>query len=365
MGKKKFHCIFPIGQNVHLIKDVGMIPYMLQKDGFYDSYISFYEASENLPYLNNEVKGLNYKPIKKVFQNEDLNIFLFLLCNFWNMNYIMMFHPSFRKILIGFLFKVLSFNRLKFYFKMDANDTLLKEKFYPESINYKLRNFFYNKTGKFTVETRKVADFMNEFSYINVSFLPNGFIKSPKNTTQKEDRFLWVGRVGAEEKGINYLLSALLNIDLKNWKVDIVGPYDNHFSDTIDTFFLNAPNLKGKVAFTGNISNRELLDKYYAKSKIFVLTSKYESFGLVLVEALAHGNFLVSSDLLPAQEISGFGEFGELFPVGDSQKLASILQSIIDGKMRLPSTESIVAYADENYDWSVLVRKLYELLESK
>ncbi|AZB10282.1 glycosyltransferase family 1 protein [Chryseobacterium sp. G0162] len=365
MGKKKFHCIFPIGQNVHLVKDVGMIPYMLQKEGYYESYISFYEKPENLPYLKNEVKGLHYKPIKKVFKNEDLNIFLFLLCHFWSMNYIMMFHPSFKKILISFLFKILSFNRLKFYFKMDANDAFLNEKFYPKSINYKIRNFLYNKTGKFTVETNKVANFINEFSYINVSFLPNGFIKSSKNNTPKENRLLWVGRVSGEEKGIKYFLSALSNIDLKNWKVDIVGPYDSSFSETIDNFFLNAPGLKGKIEFTGNISSRELLDEYYAKSKIFVLTSKYESFGLVLVEALAHGNFLVSSDLLPAQEISSFGKFGELFPIGDSQKLSSILQDIIDEKMHLPSAESIMEYAEQNYDWRVLVKRLYELLESK
>ncbi|RXM50112.1 MULTISPECIES: hypothetical protein [unclassified Chryseobacterium] len=126
MGKKKFHCIFPIGQNVHLIKDVGMIPYMLQKEGYYESYISFYEKAENLPYLKNEVKGLNYKSIKKIFKREDLNIFCYLFSNFRSMDYVMMFHPSFMKIFISFLFKILSFNRLKFYFKMDLDDSIFE-----------------------------------------------------------------------------------------------------------------------------------------------------------------------------------------------------------------------------------------------
>lgn len=365
MRKKKFHCIFPIGQNVHLIKDVGMIPYMLQKEGYYESYISFYEKAENLPYLKNEVEGLHYKQIKKIFKNENLDIFLFLLCNFWSMDYVMMLHPSLKKILIGFLFKILSFNRLKFYFKMDANDAYLKEKFYPNSINYKIRKYLYNKTGKFTVETNKVANFVNEFSYVNVSLLPNGYVKSSKNNIEKENRFLWVGRVSGEEKGIRYLLSALSNMDLKNWKVDIVGPYDSSFSKTIDTFFLNAEHLKKKVEFTGNISNRELLDEYYAKSKVFVLTSRYEGFPLVFAEAVKNGCFIVSSDLVCAIDITNKEEFGRLFPIGDSQELSLILQDIIDGNTSLPPKENIMKYAEENYDWSVLVRRLYELLESK
>ena len=106
MRKKKFHCLFPVGQNVHLIKDVGMIPYMLYKEGFYEATISFYEDQKKLPYLNDEVKGLKYKKIKKYFGNEDVNIFIFLIQNFWKMNIVMMFHPSFKKILLSYFFKV-------------------------------------------------------------------------------------------------------------------------------------------------------------------------------------------------------------------------------------------------------------------
>ncbi|WP_228448499.1 glycosyltransferase family 4 protein [Chryseobacterium sp. CH1] len=210
-------------------------------------------------------------------------------------------------------------------------------------------------------------DFLNKESYYNTKYLTNGFVNTGSSVppVEKQNIILTVGRIGTYQKNTEVLLDAIKNINLLDWKVIIIGPIEESFIPVVDDFFLNAPNLKEKVEFTGNISSRELLDTYYAKSKVFVLTSRYESFGLVLVEALAHGNFLVSSDLLPAQEISGFGKFGELFPVGDSQKLASILQSIIDEKMPLPSKENIIAYADENYDWSVLVKRLYELLESK
>lgn len=367
MERKRFHCIFPIGQNVHLIKDVGMIPYVLQKEGYYDSCISFYEKAENLSYLKNEVKGLNYKPIKKIFKNDDLNVFLFLFSNFRRMDYVMMFHPSFKKILICFLFKMLSFNRLKFYFKLDLDESIFQSDVTRKTFVNSCKKKLYNYTALFTAETKKVNNFLNKGSYYNTEYLTNGFIttKSSNPPVEKENILLTVGRIGSYQKNTEVLLDAITNINLLDWKVIIIGPIEESFIPIVDEFFLSNPSLKQNVYFLGNVSDRAQLEEYYQKSKVFVLTSRYESFGLVLVEALAHGNFLVSSDLLPAQEISNFGKFGELFPIGDSQKLSSILQNIIDGKMYLPSKEKTIAYAEENYNWSVLVRRLYELLESK
>lgn len=367
MGRKRFHCIFPIGQNIHLIKDVGMIPYMLQKEGYYESYISFYEKEENLPYLKNEVKGLNYKSIKKIFKSDDLNIFIFLFSNFRRMDYVMMFHPSFNKIFICFLFKILSFNRLKFYFKLDLDESIFESDVTRKTFVNSIKKKLYNYTALFTVETKRITDFLNNGSYYNTKYLTNGFININSSTSpvKKENILLTVGRIGSYQKNTEVLLDAIKNINLLDWKVIIIGPIEESFIPMVDEFFLSNPSLKQNVYFLGNISDRAQLEEYYQKSKVFVLTSRYESFGLVLVEALAHGNFLVSSDLLPAQEISSFGKFGELFPIGDSQKLSSILKSIIDEKMNLPSKESTIAYAEENYNWSVLVKRLYELLESK
>lgn len=367
MGKKKFHCIFPIGQNVHLIKDVGMIPYMLQKEGYYESYISFYEKAENLPYLKNEVKGLNYKSIKKIFKNEDLNIFFFLFSNFRRIDYVMMFHPSFKKIFISFLFKILSFNRLKFYFKMDLDESIFQSNVTEKTLINNFKKKFYNYTALFTVETKRINDFLNKGSYYETKYLTNGFVNTGTSIlpVEKENILLTVGRIGTYQKNTEVLLDAIKNLNLSGWKVIIIGPVEESFIPVVDEFFLSNPSLKQNVCFLGNMSDRVLLEEYYQKSKVFVLTSRYEGFPLVFTEAIKNGCFVVSTDLVCAADVTNNEEFGKLFSIGNSQELSHILENIIDEKIHLPSKESIMKYAEENYNWSVLVKRLYELLESK
>ena len=48
--KKRFLTLFPELENVHLMKDVGMIPYIMHKEFGYDSYIASY-CSRKLEYF--------------------------------------------------------------------------------------------------------------------------------------------------------------------------------------------------------------------------------------------------------------------------------------------------------------------------
>ncbi len=68
------------------------------------------------------------------------------------------------------------------------------------------------------------------------------------------------------------------------------------------------------------------VEKYYLNSNIFVLSSDWEGFGNVLVEALHYGLKIISSDCkYGPSEILENGKFGELFKVGDVNALYKIL----------------------------------------
>jgi glycosyltransferase involved in cell wall biosynthesis len=70
--------------------------------------------------------------------------------------------------------------------------------------------------------------------------------------------------------------------------------------------------------FTDNVQ------QYYSDAQIYVLSSRWEGFGLVLVEAMAHGLPIVSSDIPTSKEI--MGDFGIYFKNGDIEELAKALE---------------------------------------
>lgn len=81
--------------------------------------------------------------------------------------------------------------------------------------------------------------------------------------------------------------------------------------------------LGDRVQLTGFVDNPYA---YMMRSDVFVLSSRWEGFGNVIVEALALGIPVVSTDC-PAgpREILGGGRFGHLVPIGDPDAMAGAI----------------------------------------
>jgi glycosyltransferase involved in cell wall biosynthesis len=88
------------------------------------------------------------------------------------------------------------------------------------------------------------------------------------------------------------------------------------------------PPLDGPgVIATGNIGDREL-DTLYRSATALVLPERYSGFGLPLVEAMARGCPVVTTDAACLPEVVGAG--GVITPVGDVDALAAALAPIVD-----------------------------------
>ena len=138
-----------------------------------------------------------------------------------------------------------------------------------------------------------------------------------KGTTK---RFLAVGRFSRKHKGFDLLIKAFNIFAKKNndWHLDIVGegPEEDLYKSLIKEY-----KLEERITihpFTNNVQ------AFYSDAQVYVLSSRWEGFGLVLVEAMAHGLPVVSSDLPTSLEI--LGDFGMYFKNGDIKDLAQRLE---------------------------------------
>ena len=92
-----------------------------------------------------------------------------------------------------------------------------------------------------------------------------------------------------------------------------------------------ALGLTGKVILPGHVADPV---PFYLSADLFVLSSNYEGFGNVIVEALACGLPVVSTDCPGGpREILDYGRYGHLVPVGDEVALeAAIAASLSSAK---------------------------------
>ena len=92
--------------------------------------------------------------------------------------------------------------------------------------------------------------------------------------------------------------------------------------DLVREKYRNIEFLQIGAGFSLGEMNRESLANYYHAANIYLSSSKHESFGKVLVEAMAAGLPVVATKTTGSKEIIKDGVNGYLVPIGDSQALA-------------------------------------------
>lgn len=86
-------------------------------------------------------------------------------------------------------------------------------------------------------------------------------------------------------------------------------------------------NLQDEISLPGFVVNPYA---YMSRSAVFVLSSLWEGFGIVLAEAMACGVPVISTDCPsgPAEIVDG-GRYGKLVPMGDAKTLAGAMRALI------------------------------------
>jgi rhamnosyl/mannosyltransferase len=145
----------------------------------------------------------------------------------------------------------------------------------------------------------------------------------------ERDTVLFVGRL-SWFKGIEVLVEAMASVD-----ADLVVVGDGERS-TAAKERVAALELEDRVHLLGHVSERRL-HRLYDAADVFVLpaVARSESFGIVQLEAMAHGTPVVNTDLPTGVPwVSRDGETGLTVPPDDADALAAALRRLLEDDKR-------------------------------
>lgn len=144
-------------------------------------------------------------------------------------------------------------------------------------------------------------------------------------TNKDHTVILGAGRL-VKQKDFVTLLTAFSDVrETIDAKLIIIGDGDD-FDDLRDKSY--ELGISDSVSFPGYIDNPY---PYMARSDVFALSSAWEGFGVVLVEAMSCGTPVVSTNCKSGpSEILEDGTYGPLVPVGDAQGLSSAIIEMIN-----------------------------------
>lgn len=177
--------------------------------------------------------------------------------------------------------------------------------------------------------------------------IPNSlpfFPEKPSTCNQKQ--VIFVGRLN-EQKGLEYLVKTWEHVHQKHkdWILQIYGDGDQR--DLLHRLIREA---KMEDTVIVNQPTRQIMDRYL-ESSIFLLTSRFEGFGMVLIEAMACGVPVVSFDCPwgPADIIKN-GEdgflVGYLNTIEAAEKVVQLIESPeLRKKMGIRARENVQRYS--------------------
>ncbi len=252
-------------------------------------------------------------------------------------------------------------SELKFVMTFHHSDTPRFVKEHHKEFDIIFRNLDY----LIVVSNRQKEVFQKYFPFFkNISVIPNGydadlfFPTSIKESRKKleipMDKKVLVNVAALEEyKGQRFLIEAMNKI-LKERK-DVVlyiigkGSLEDELRKLIKLY-----GLEKNIVLAGGNKPEEEMPLWFNACDIFVLPSLNESFGIVLLEAMACGKPVVATINGGSEEITTDEKVGLLVKAGDSKELAKAIEKALEMDW---DSKYIIKFA-ERYEWENVLKEI-------
>jgi glycosyltransferase involved in cell wall biosynthesis len=152
---------------------------------------------------------------------------------------------------------------------------------------------------------------------------------------RESDLIVCVGRLSPEKDQRTLIRAMSLLPPERRWRLAIVGEGAEH--DTL-VDLVRRSGLADRIVFSGHVADPF---DWMMRARVAVCSSVYEGLGNAIIEALAFGTPVVSTDCpYGPSEILQRGRYGALTPVGDAAALATAIAAAMD---QVPDRRSLMA----------------------
>lgn len=346
--------------NQQLLKDCGLVPYLLHKNHGFRSVLVGQQFDESYPYLEQYVRGLELEFLPEDTLQARLD---YIDAHAADMDLLIVYgaYPD-NAPLVERYRSVRADGKI--YLATDMNIAWADRLPYEEP-SYKK---FLQACDVIAASCRTTQKYLSTKWSVPVDLIRNGwynFFNVKFDNVRKENIILTVGRIGSNQKQNHVLLEAFATVaaDLPDWSVRLVGGVEDSFKPYVAKYFAAHPDLRGRVTFTGLIEDKAALMDEYKRAKLFCLTSNFEGAPNVAAEALFSGDYIISSTIDAADDITDDGNCGAVFPIGDVEALATLLLEVCqENKLILSGSRHAASYARRQFDANKIVARLHYLL---
>lgn len=228
--------------------------------------------------------------------------------------------------------------------------------------------YFINRlSGRIAVSQAAHEFAQRYFPYDDYRIIPNGIDLTPyqmpsvipwdEYLNDGKLNILFIGRL-EHRKGFRYLLRAFRQVKkvIPEARLLVAGGFSRQ--DCL-TYVRYVRHFRiGDVKFIGLISHT---DKYrwYKTAHVFCAPSTgYESFGLVLAEAMSAGTAVIASDIAGYRDVIEDGVTGLLVPPTNEKELAKAIIHLLRDATRRQQLSQAAQQAVRQYDWARVTLKI-------
>lgn len=229
--------------------------------------------------------------------------------------------------------------------------------------NTRFKKSFSNLDLMIAVSSGVQKKAKREFPNNKVIVVPNHVTISPNKFVKSAGKPLVFGTMGRlhHNKGFDVFLNALTDpkLQIYEWQAVIAGtgPENNRLRQMVKDFKLN-----DRVKFLGWIDD---LDSFYNSIDVFVLPSREEPFGLVLLEAMARQCPVIATDTDGPLDIIKNNSTGILVERDNIQQLAKTLIDVINNNFDLHAmTDAAFQNLNQKYNFDKIADDLSAALKT-